>query len=83
MKEDKNEPIFKEIYKLHAREFLGLSKRIFQVIFYMNTNIYGDFQIYISVPLKQNIFHHLPCFHLVLSQSLSMCVAITETNTWN
>ena len=32
-------------------DFLGLRNRNFQGIVFMNTNIQGDFQIYISVPL--------------------------------
>ena len=51
----KNQPIFSEIYKLPGQipgEFLGLRIRNFQgIVFYMNTNIKGDFQICISVTL--------------------------------
>ena len=33
------------------KHFLDEESEIFRVLFYVNTNIYGDFQICISVPL--------------------------------
>ena len=49
--------ILKILHAQITREFLGLRMRakFSGYCFYMNTNIYGDFQICISVPLRTPI----------------------------
>ena len=44
---------FGKLYGYITQEFLGLRMRNFQgIIFYMNKNMEGDFQICINVPLR-------------------------------
>ena len=87
------------MYKLHGqitREFLGLRMRNFQTSLYMNTNIYGDFQICISVPLIDHEQLFMNCFYCIfisthdliylipmlsLFHDFSLCFSTTSSNT--
>ena len=79
-----------------TREFLGLRMRNFQTSLYMNTNIYGDFQICISVPLIDHEQLFMNCFYCIfisthdliylipmfsLFHDFSLCFSTTSSNT--
>ena len=70
------------MYKLHGqitREFLGLRMRNFQTSLYMNTNIYGDFQICISVPLKASFTSEVPRQSFCRTNLTILCNYIKQT----